>query len=335
MNDDEKQEIIQRYNAGEGLAALADEYHRSKEALRVVLRDAGITIRPRGYPKGTQWSAEHREAHKRATGTPEFSVKARAATLARLAKVRESPAINTAIEQRLHDALRAAGIGFSTQSLLLDSYLVDIELHQALIVIEADGATHTLPLQKAKDALRDAALEAGGYRIFRFTGSEINTDAKLCVQRVIDACGLVPDAEPVFNVRSRFAGPHHPNWKGGKREYACERCGSTFFAQPKHRTGEHVYCTRQCANAAKSGKPISDEHKASISAKLTGTKRGPMSDETKAKMGAAVSAALKGKPKSAEHVARVAAANKGKPKSAETRAKISESLKRRNAQVRS
>ena len=31
-------------------------------------------------------------------------------------------------------------------------YLVDIELHQAPIVIEADGAQHTLRDQKAKDA---------------------------------------------------------------------------------------------------------------------------------------------------------------------------------------
>lgn len=335
LTDDEKQAIIRRYAAGERLTALADEYHRSKETLKTILRDAGLTIRGIGYPKGTAWSAEHREAHKRATSTPEFAAKARTATLNRLAKVRESPAVNTAIELRLHDALMSAGIGFSTQSILLGSYLVDIEIHQAPIVIEADGATHTLPLQKAKDALRDEALIAGGYRVFRFTGSEINTDAAKCIQRVTDACGLIPDKEPVFDIRSKFAGPHHPNWKGGKQEYTCEQCGVTFFAQPKHRRGPHYYCTIKCSNTAKRGTRLSEEHRDKISAKLTGVKKGPLTPETKAKMGAAVSAALKGKPKSAEHAARVGAANKGKVRSAETRAKISESLKRYNATVRS
>lgn len=335
LNDDEKQEIIRRYRAGEQLAALADECHRSKGTLRKALEEAGIEIRSRSsYIKGTTWTPERRANHMRAFSTPEFRQKSRENLLKRLPDMR-GPATNTPIERRLHDALMKSGIGFTTQLGLLERHLVDIVIHQAPVIIEADGAQHTLRLQKAKDALRDAELATAGYRIFRFTGSEINTDAAECIQRVIDACGLVPDKEPVFDIRSRFAGPDHPNWKGGRREFTCEKCGKIFSAQPKHRTGEHVYCTRQCANAAKRGQPISDDHRAAISAKLTGVKKGPLASETKAKMGAAVSSALKGKPKSAEHVAKVAAANRGKPKSAETRAKISASLKRRNAQVRS
>lgn len=331
LTDDEKQEIIRRYADGERLTALTEEYHRTKETLRQILRDAGLTIRGVGYPKGTKWSAEHREAHKRATSTPEFATKARAATLARLSLVRESPAVNTAIERRLHDALKAAGIGFHTQSMLLGAYLVDIELDQARIVIEADGETHALPQQKAKDALRDTALTDAGYKVFRFTGSAINSGAAECIRHVINACGLTPDNEPVYDIRTAFTGPSHPNWKGGKREYACEVCGERFLAQPKHRTGQHVYCSRKCAGMASRGVPRSAETKAKISAGNTGIKHGPLSAETKAKMGAAVSAALKGKSKTAEHNARVSAALRGRPKSAETRAKISASLKRRNA----
>jgi very-short-patch-repair endonuclease len=330
LADDEKQEIARRYAAGEGLDALAAEYHRSKDILKRTLTEAGVAIRPRGNLPGTVWPAERREAHRLATSTPEFAEKARAATLVRLSLARESPAVHTAIERRLQDALKVAGVGFRTQSLLLGRYLVDIELHQAPIVIEADGATHTLPRQKAKDASRDAALSAAGYRVFRFTGSKINADAAACVQQVVRACGLVPDEAPVYEIRTRFAGPNHPHWKGGKRDYTCEACGTVFQAQPKHRTSAHVYCSRQCAGDAKRGQLHTPEHRAKISASLTGQKRGPMSAETKAKLGAAVSAALKGKPKSPEHVAKVAAANRGKSRSAATRAKISATLKQRD-----
>jgi very-short-patch-repair endonuclease len=331
INDAEKQEIIRRYLAGERLVALADDCHRGKEAIRQVLEEAGIEIRSRSsYIKGTTWTPERRTNHMRTFSTPEFAQKSRENLLKRLPAMR-GPATNTAIERRLHDALMEAGIGFTAQSLLLERYLVDIEIRQAPIVIEADGAQHTLRLQKAKDALRDGELTVAGYQIFRFTGSEINTDAVACVRRVIDACGLTPDEEPVYEIRTKFAGELHPNWKGGQREFTCEQCGKAFFAQPTHRRGPHYYCTIQCANAAKRGKPLSAETRAKIGAKHLGTKRGPMSAETKAKLGASVSAALKGKPKSAEHAAKVAAANRGRPKSAETKAKISASLKRRNA----
>lgn len=271
LTPDEQQEIAQRYEAGEGLEVLMAEYQRGKPKIKQVIREAGVAIRPRGNKAGIVWSSERREAHRLATSSPEFAEKARAATLVRLANVRESPAVNTAIERRLHDALKVARIGFTTQSMLLDAYLVDIELHQAPIVIEADGATHSLPLQKAKDALRDAALAEAGYQVFRFTGSEINTDAVACIQRVIDACRLVPDREPVYDIRTNFSGPSHPNWKGGKREFVCEleSCGKTFLAQPKHRAGEHVYCSRQCSAKSQAGVkrgPFSAEHRAKISA---------------------------------------------------------------------
>jgi very-short-patch-repair endonuclease len=265
----ERQEIARRYEAGEGLEVLIAEYQRGKPKIKQVVQEAGVAIRPRGNRVGNEWPPERRDAHRLATSTPEFAVKARAATLARLAKVRESPAVNTAIERRLHDALKVARIGFRTQSILLGTYLVDIEIHQAPVVIEADGQVHSLPQQKAKDALRDAALAEAGYRVFRFTGSEINTDAVACIQRVITACRLAPDEEPVYDIRTKFSGELHPLWKGGKQEFVCETCGDTFLAQPKHRTGEHVYCSRQCTGKARVGVkrgPFSAEHRAKISA---------------------------------------------------------------------
>jgi very-short-patch-repair endonuclease len=265
----EKQKIAQRYEAGEVLEDLMAEYRRGKPMIKKVITDAGVTIRRRGYATGTEWSPERRAAHKAGCSTPEFAQKSREALLKRLPRMR-GPATNTAIEKRMHDALRKAGIGFTAQSLLLERYLVDIEVHQAPIVIEADGAQHTLRDQKAKDAKRDADLIAAGYRVFRFTGSAINADAVACVQRVIDTCGLTPDEEPVYTIRTKFSGELHPLWKGGKREYVCESCGKTFLAQPKHRTGKHVYCTKKCYGKGK-----------------TGVKLGPMPAEQRAKIGAA------------------------------------------------
>lgn len=283
LTENEKQEIIRRYAGGEGLALLAEEYHRDKGTLRPVLRAAGLDLRPRGNPKGIVWSAERREAHRLATSTPEFAQKSRESLLARLPSMR-GPATNTPIEKRLHDALKKAGLGFTAQSLLLGRFLVDIEIRQAPIVIEADGAQHTLRDQKAKDAQRDAALVAAGYRIFRFTGSEINRDATVCVQRVIDACGLVPESAPVTEIRTSFAGELHPRWKGGKREFTCDICGEIFLAQPAHRPGPDYYCTVQCAGAARRGKKLTTEHRAKIGAGMTGNKRGPHTAATRAKI---------------------------------------------------
>jgi len=253
----------------------------------------------------------------------------RAIMLKRLPVMRGA-ATNSPIERRMQDALMAVGIGFTTQSVLLDRYLVDIEIHQAPIVIEADGAQHTLRIQKAKDAERDTALTAAGYRVFRFTGSEINADAVLCVRRVIDACFLVPDQEPIYEIRTAFTGELHPLWKGGKREFTCEICGVVFMAQPAHRKGPHIYCSMQCNGAAKRGKTASAETRAKISAANRGKERKPPPPFT-AEHRAKISAGLKGRPKTAEHAAKVGAAQAGRPKSAETRAKISETLKRRNA----
>jgi very-short-patch-repair endonuclease len=268
LTPDQEQEIVRRYTAGETLTVLAEEYHRDRGTLRDVLTKAGITPRPRGYPKGTVWHAQWREAHKQGCSTPEFAEKSRKALLERLPQMR-GPATNSAIEQRMHDALMKAGIGFTTQSLLLERHLVDIEIRQAPIVIEADGSQHGLREQKAKDAKRDEALTAAGYRVFRFTGRQINTDAVACVQRVIDTCGLVPDKAPVYEIRTNFTGPLHPRWKGGKREFTCEHCGTMFLAQPTHRKGPHIYCGRRCAGLAKRGRPLSAEHRASIVAGMS------------------------------------------------------------------
>jgi very-short-patch-repair endonuclease/Mor family transcriptional regulator len=245
LNADERAQIAARYAAGETVRTLRTEYHRTRQTIKDIILDAGYEIRPPGYGKGRKWTPEWRAAHHAATQTPEFAEKSRRALQQRLPRMR-GPAVNTFIEQRLHDALRKAGIGFTTQAFLLERYLVDMELRQARVIIEADGEQHMLPDQKLADAERDAALTATGYRVFRFTGSEINTDATRCIRQVIDACHLIADEEPIFEIRTRFAGPAHPRWKGGPAEFTCDQCGEPFKKVSQHRTGDKKFCNQQC-----------------------------------------------------------------------------------------
>jgi very-short-patch-repair endonuclease len=209
----EKQDIAKRYSAGETRSVLCKEYRCGRETLKQILREAGIEIRSRpGYAKGTVWSPEWRDAHKQGVTTPENRQRAREALIKRLPSM-TGPATNTPIEQRLHDALKYFGIGFRTQKLLLGRHLVDILVNQAPIVIEADGIQHQLRDNAAKDRQRDAELVGVGYRVFRFTGREINHDAVTLIQRVIDECRLVPDENPVYDIRTKFTGEDHPNFR--------------------------------------------------------------------------------------------------------------------------
>ncbi len=206
-----------------------------------ILREERV-VRPRGNRPGTEWSEERRAAHLRSTRTESFRESHRQALLRRLPTMR-GPAVNSPIERRLHDALRARGIGFSTHSLLLARYLVDIEIVQVPVIIEADGAQHQLSAQRRRDEIRDAALTAAGYRVHRFTGSEINRDAGACIEQVVNAHGLTADEDPRYLIRTRFAGPTHPRWAGPDVSHVCLRCGATFSTRPNRRGR---YCGLPC-----------------------------------------------------------------------------------------
>jgi len=231
---------------------------------------------------------------------------------------------NTPIERRLHDALMEAGVGFSTQRRVVGRYVVDILVNQAPVVIEADGVRHRIhPEAQERDAIRDAAHEAAGYRVFRFTGSEINTDAMQCVRQVILACGLVRDEEPVYDIRKA---PREPRSAPKLLELICELCGEKFSARWKRK-----FCTPEHATLRKSelgiaqfrGKPKSAEHRARIG---EANRRRAVTAETRAKMSASAMGkpgTLTGRSPSAETRAKISATLKGHRQSADTRAKKS------------
>lgn len=52
-------------------------------------------------------------------------------------------------------------------------YVVDFASHSARLVVEIDGDSHFVGDGPERDALRDAALRAHGYRVMRFTNEEV------------------------------------------------------------------------------------------------------------------------------------------------------------------
>lgn len=84
----------------------------------------------------------------------------------------------TRAEEVLWEALRDrrfAGVKFRRQR-PVGKYIVDFYCHSAKLVIELDGAVHDLPGQKERDLLRQAEIEAMGYRVIRFSNQRIFRD---------------------------------------------------------------------------------------------------------------------------------------------------------------
>ena len=92
---------------------------------------------------------------------------------------------DTPIELALQAALTAAGIAWEPQVPLLDMTVVDIFVAPDICVY-ADGLLwHNLPEAKVRDARNNAALKAAGYRVIRFSGSEIKKDAAACAAEIV------------------------------------------------------------------------------------------------------------------------------------------------------
>jgi very-short-patch-repair endonuclease len=73
---------------------------------------------------------------------------------------------------RLMEPLRLGGVHFRKQ-VRMGPFVVDFACHAARLVIEIDGDSHFSEAGLARDRVRDAALAARGYRVLRFTNSEV------------------------------------------------------------------------------------------------------------------------------------------------------------------
>lgn len=288
VTDEEFIDIIKQRYTGVQTSDIAANQRRSARSIRQILRDGGVE--PRFHP------------------------------FAKLAAA--SP-----IEARLHDALKSAGIGFVTHRRYVKNYITDIRINQAPILIEADGIQHTWYDNPALDAQRDADHAAAGFRTFRFTGTEINTDAVKCIQSVIDECDLVPDKDPVYDVKIGFSGENHPRWVDDRQEYTCETCGDIFIRRRSYYANRRgVYCKAECYYESLRGRTLSEEHRRAIGAGNLGKHHATYPSPSE-EVRTAISQKLTGKKKTPEHVAKVADALRGRTVDQEQRDKIGDSVK--------
>lgn len=90
----------------------------------------------------------------------------------------------TSIEIALRAALQAIGIE-ATPEYRAGRFLIDLALPDWLVAVEADGDYwHALPNIRAADARKDAYLTGAGWRVVRFTETQINADAAACAAAV-------------------------------------------------------------------------------------------------------------------------------------------------------
>lgn len=228
--------------------AVAAEYGCSQQTIAKAMRRLALVAKPCKGRARKPWTDEQRATHKAACNTPAFKDAHRLSLLKRFEEHRGSQS-GSPLEALLHGALKRAGLSFTTQSRKLDRYVVDIELLQAPVIIEADGLLHGRPDARIRDAERDANLADAGYRVFRFTGTQINADPDRCIRSIVDSASLVPDTDPIADIRRAGRGPDNPNWRGGQTEHVCSHCRVAFTQYRSNRINRKKFCNAKCYGA--------------------------------------------------------------------------------------
>ena len=114
----------------------------------------------------------------------------RKAMVRRARSLRNNP---TATERVLWDRLRQrrrGGLKFRRQT-PMGPYILDFLCLRHRLVVEADGPFH----DPERDAIRDAWLQAKGFRVLRFSNQEIHGSPELVADRIlaaIEQLGPVP-----------------------------------------------------------------------------------------------------------------------------------------------
>lgn len=88
------------------------------------------------------------------------------------------------IERKLYKALILNGYIVRTQ-VHCGKYRIDLALPVEWIAIECDGKDfHSTPEQKASDRRKNTYLRKAGWRVLRFTGSDINGNLNGVLKRI-------------------------------------------------------------------------------------------------------------------------------------------------------
>jgi very-short-patch-repair endonuclease len=103
-------------------------------------------------------------------------------------KARQLRLINpTEAEKALWSRLnknQVAGLPFRRQQ-VIEGFIVDFYCHRVRLAVEVDGEVHDR--QREYDAERDAALNAVGVRVLRFTNEQVRDHADEVVGRIAQA----------------------------------------------------------------------------------------------------------------------------------------------------
>ena len=90
----------------------------------------------------------------------------------------------TAPERKLWNAIRANRIGVKFQrQVVLAPYIADFAARSERLVIELDGDTHAG--REGYDSARTASLQQRGYRVLRFTNSDVMANLEGVVHAIL------------------------------------------------------------------------------------------------------------------------------------------------------
>lgn len=96
---------------------------------------------------------------------------------------------DTSIELKIENELKSQAIPFIKQAPVEGVALVDFLLPNK-VIIQADGKYwHRKELNNGKDICQDTILGFKGYKIYRFTETEINKSPKRCIERFFKVGG--------------------------------------------------------------------------------------------------------------------------------------------------
>lgn len=107
-------------------------------------------------------------------------------------RAKELRASLTPPERALWEVLRAGRLRVKFQrQVVLPPYVADFASRSGRLVVELDGDSHAG--REAQDAARTAALEARGYRVVRFTNSDVLTNIDGVARAILVALDQDPE----------------------------------------------------------------------------------------------------------------------------------------------
>lgn len=101
-----------------------------------------------------------------------------------IGKAADTGEFESPIEAQLYNACFNAGLVDIRLQYPVGPYRADLAIPSIKLAIEADGAAYHK--DKGRDNQRDAYFSERGWKVIRFTGSQIYKDADRCAEQVVE-----------------------------------------------------------------------------------------------------------------------------------------------------